>query len=138
MKAALAHPRAAPGPATIWRGAEVPLAQPERPRPATKTTDAALEPGTPLALGRTAGRAGLERQARPQRIPAPLGPASGPGFFPSPGWVFYSAVWLGEDGDALSAQGAGCGHKSPYGPSFPLLTRVGSRPASRPGPCRAP
>lgn len=81
---------------------------------------------------------GLKLQAEPRRIPVPLGSASGPGFFPGPGRVFHSTLWLGEDGDALGAQGDDCGHKSPGGPFFRLLTRGGSPLASRPRPYWAP
>lgn len=80
-------------------GAEPRFHQPSQsgPDPARKTRDAALEPRTRWHLGARPTEPGLELQAGPQRIPAPLGPASGPGFFPGPGWVFYSTVWLGED-----------------------------------------
>lgn len=102
----------------------------EQPRPFRNTRGSAPGPLRAPGPGRTAGRA---RAEVPRRIPAPLGSSSGPGFFPGPGRVFHSTVWLRKDGDALGAQGAGCGHKSPCGPSFPLLTRGGSRLASRPG-----
>ncbi|XP_034844061.1 leucine-rich repeat extensin-like protein 5 [Mirounga leonina] len=57
---------------------------------------------------------------------------------PAPARVFHATVWLGEAGDVLGAPGAGCGHKSPCGTSFPPLTRGCSRPAPRPGLHRAP
>lgn len=110
----------------------------EQPRSSRNTRDSAPGPLRAPGPGRTAGRARAEVPGRARRIPAPLGSSSGPGFFPGPGRVFHSTVWLRKDGDALGAQGADCGHKSPCGPSFPLLSRGGCRLASRPRPHRLP
>ncbi|XP_030885160.1 uncharacterized protein LOC115941305 [Leptonychotes weddellii] len=130
------HPFSATGSATIRRRAEVRPAQPRGVPALQKDRGRSANARTPQGQERSLG--GQSRGSAPadpgvSRLrlrPWPLSPA--------PGRVFHSTVWLGEAGDVLGAQGAGCGHKSPCGTSFPLLTRGCSRPAPRPGLHRAP
>ncbi|XP_043415540.1 uncharacterized protein LOC122471244 [Prionailurus bengalensis] len=116
-------------------GAEPRFSQPsqEGSRPSRKTKDAAPKPER--GRDKSAGWAepGLKQQARPggsRRVSAPP-PALAA--FPGPGRVFHSTVCLGEVGDVLGAQGAGYGHKSSCGTSFPSLTRQCSWPPWHPG-----
>ena len=106
-------------------GAEQRFGQPcsEEPVLPRNTRDSAPEPRSQPGPGLRADGAEAEAPGTALRILAPLGSASGPGFFPGPGQVFLSTAQLAEDrdGDALRAQGAGCGHKSLCGPSFPVL-----------------
>nr|XP_025719412.1 uncharacterized protein LOC112816868 [Callorhinus ursinus] len=102
----------------------------EGSQPSRKTQDAAPKPERCRdKSARSVGRAGAEAPgsapadpgvSRLRLRPWPLSLA--------PGRVFHSTVWLEEVGDVLGAQGAGCGHKSPCGTSFPLLTRRCSWP----------
>lgn len=96
-----------------------------------------LGASAPTGPGRAAGRAGAAAPGPPggsRRRSAPsLAPA-----FSRPG-ARLPLHRLARRGRKRSRRaGAGCGHKSPCGPSFPLLARGGSGPAWPPGRTRHP
>ncbi|XP_044930810.1 uncharacterized protein LOC101687413 [Mustela putorius furo] len=123
--------------------AELGFSQPghEGSQPSRKPEDTAPKPErrrgkSAHSVGRAAAEAPGSAAADPDvsqlRLrPWPLSPA--------PGRVFHSTVWLGEVGDVLGAQGAGCSHKSLCRTSFPAahtLVLLAGLPSGLPrGPC---